>query len=247
MLFAVSCFATSRRSAARLFKNRAASAAVVFSLAVVPVVLFLGATVDYARYVRSKADLQQAVDSAVLAGVRAASTQRTTVAGSMLSGAAGQATFAALSATWKTNADGSFTGAATASLKLLFASAFGVNTATIGASATAAATSGASSATKVCALVLDPASSQTFLVTSNVTINAPSCEIDVVSTAAPAAIFNSGDTFNLAKICVAGGNVIQNGGAVGSLARRRISSSTTNVLPEAPASLAKVAPLIVQR
>jgi Flp pilus assembly protein TadG len=71
---------------------------------------------------------------------------------------------------------------------------------------TSSATAGASG-NPVCILVLDPSSSQTLLVNSGVTLNAPSCEIDVASTSSNAAIFNS-SLPNVAKVCVAGGSTV---------------------------------------
>lgn len=65
--------------------------------------------------------------------------------------------------------------------------------------------------------MLDPTATQALLVNSNVTLNSTNCQIDVASTANPAAIFNSGDVFNVSKICVKGANTIQNGGSVSSL------------------------------
>ena len=85
------------------------------------------------------------------------------------------------------------------------------------ATAASVTSTSTSSTNKVCILVLDPSASQALLVNSNVTLNSTNCEIDVASTASPAAVFNSGDVFNIPKICVKGTNTIQNGGTVGVL------------------------------
>ena len=63
-----------------------------------------------------------------------------------------------------------------------------------------------------CLLVLDPSASQSLLVNSGASVSAPDCEIHVKSTANPAAIFNSGSTIDSKRICIAGANIIDNGG-----------------------------------
>lgn len=114
------------------------SPAVVFSLAAFPAILFAGAAIDYAQLVRSRTELQHALDRAVLAGAKAASAQRNSVAATILAGVIASSSFTDVTADWKNNPDGSFSGLATASRTLLFASVFGQGAATIGAAATAA-------------------------------------------------------------------------------------------------------------
>jgi hypothetical protein len=81
--------------------------------------------------------------------------------------------------------------------------------------ATAAATA-SSTGPSVCVYVLGTGS-QTLTVNSNFNLSAPNCEVDVASTASPAAIFDSGTNFNTMKTCVAGA-VTNNGATVGGLA-----------------------------
>lgn len=97
-------------------------------------------------------------------------------------------------------------------LPLLFSGLFLSTNPTVAASATATNGGGSS----VCIYVLAPSSSQALLVNSNFNLNAPNCEIDVASTASPAAIFDSGSTLSVKKTCVAG-SVTNNGGTVGGL------------------------------
>jgi Flp pilus assembly protein TadG len=83
--------------------------------------------------------------------------------------------------------------------------------------ATAAATA-SSTGPSVCIYVLGTGS-QTLTVNGGFSLSAPNCEVDVASTASPAAIFNSGTTFNTMKTCVAGA-VTNNGATIGGLASR---------------------------
>lgn len=96
-------------------------------------------------------------------------------------------------------------------LPLLFSKLFLSSHPTVSASATATNNSGPS----VCIYVLAPSTSQALLVNSDFDLNAPNCEIDVASTASPAAIFDSGSTLNVKKTCIAGSSVTNNGGTVG--------------------------------
>jgi hypothetical protein len=66
-----------------------------------------------------------------------------------------------------------------------------------------------------CIYVLSSAS-QSLLVNSDFSLNAPDCQIDVASTSSTAAIFDSGSTLTVQKTCVAG-NVTNNGATVGGL------------------------------
>ena len=91
-----------------------------------------------------------------------------------------------------------------------------------GLTTTSAATAGASG-NPVCILVLDPSSSQTLLVNSGVTLDAPSCQIDVASTSPSAAIFNS-SLPNVAGVCVAGGSTL-NGSTINNLANNCTTAS----------------------
>jgi Flp pilus assembly protein TadG len=187
----------------------------MFALAAVPLIVAAGAAVDYARVVTGHAVLQQAVDAAVLAGAAAPTGSRNAVAGKTLSAAIGQLNLTGVTPSWATNADGSFTGVATGAQPLVLSSLIGMRSMNIRATATGIATASAVPSTKkVCALVLDPAATQAFLVNANVTINAPNCEIDVASTGSNAAVFNAGDTFNMDRICLKGVSTLQNGGPV---------------------------------
>ncbi len=200
----------------RIFSDRRASVATFFAVAFVPLMIAGGAAVEYARLLDARAHLQEAVDSSVLAGVKVATAQRGGVAGAMLTASmANMKGFTgSASPIWTNNANGTFTGAVSASYVTSFLGLIGVHNVTVHVTATAGL---GQSATSICLLALDPSANQSLLVNSNVTINGSACEIDVASTGNPAAIFNSGDTFNVSRICVAGASVIQNGGPVTGL------------------------------
>lgn len=60
-----------RKSFSRILRNENGDTAVIFALSAIPVLLALGAGVDYARYTDTQTHLQAALDSAALAGAAA--------------------------------------------------------------------------------------------------------------------------------------------------------------------------------
>ena len=111
---------------------------------------------------------------------------------------------------------GTYQVAATATVATTFMKIAKINVVTIGATATAVI-SASTNTDNVCLLALSQNASPGLLANSDVTINASSCEIDVASTGNPAATFNSGDTFNVSKICVAGTQILNNNGSMSQL------------------------------
>ncbi|MDF2114719.1 pilus assembly protein [Roseiarcaceae bacterium H3SJ34-1] len=200
----------------RFRQNRSASMAVTFSLALVPILIGTGIAIDYSRSLAVKARLQTALDSATMTVAQTTNTDATTLGTTVLNASLADTHASMVVGSWSRGSDGSATGTATAVVATTFLNLIHRADVTVSAASKVAAKSTAS-LSNVCILVLDPASSQTLLVNSGVTINAPNCEIDVASKGSPAAIFNSAATLNVAKICVAGTNTIQNGGTVSAL------------------------------
>jgi Flp pilus assembly protein TadG len=203
------------RSASTLRSARSGSAAVTFGVALIPLAAGVGAAVDYSRAIEVKAKLQSALDVAVLAGVNATSGKTTTAGNAFTANFSGSVA-QNVSSSFTANADGSLNGTAQAAVPTTVLAILKVSAINVSASAKATlGNSGSSSASStVCLLLVDPTAGQSLLVNGGAKINAPDCEIDVRSTANPAAIFNSGTTLNVKKICVAGSNVIMNGGTL---------------------------------
>lgn len=182
-----------------------------------------GAAIDLSRASGARSELQGALDTAVLGAVIAEPAKRNGVADRIFQAAFSARGLGMVAPAWTNNPDGSFSGAATVVVENTLMKLAGRQTTSVSANATAindntgvtpppADINGAS-----CIYVLDPDASQALLVNSPVAINAPNCRIEVFSQANPAAIFNSGFSHNLKKICVKGSNVIQNGGSVTAL------------------------------
>ncbi|MGA0594968.1 TadE/TadG family type IV pilus assembly protein [Enterovirga sp. CN4-39] len=188
----------------RFIRDKRGNIAVIFSLALLPLVGATGSAVDYSRASFERSRLQAAIDAAVLRGAETEAATQNAAATKAFADIYGSATPVPA---FTANADGSFTGTARASVQTQFMRAFGKTS--IPVTVTATAVAGDAPQGAVCVLLLEP-SAQGLTLNSGASINAPNCEIDVKSTANPAAMFNSGSTFNFEKVCVQGANVTQN-------------------------------------
>ncbi|MGA2125578.1 MAG: pilus assembly protein TadG-related protein [Xanthobacteraceae bacterium] len=192
--------------------------AIIFAIALLPVVGALGIGIDYARGNRVRSELQTALDAAVLAAAKQPAGQQATTADNVFSANfTDQSITPTPSPTFVVNADGSVTGTARTTVPTSFLQILqlppilpGPQKMQVSASATAVSAPAGTPA-NVCILLVDPSAAQSLTVNANAKINAPTCEIDVVSTASPAAAFNSPNTLSVANICVKGSTDILNG------------------------------------
>jgi Flp pilus assembly protein TadG len=194
------------RFLAQFYRHSKGNIAWVYALAMVPLTLAAGAGIDFVTAIDAKTALQNAIDSAVLAGASAGnstSAAATVFASEPLSkfGVTGSPVFTV-------NSDSSFTGKVTATVPVSFLSLAGIKTLTVQVSATAKV-GGTSTA---CILVLDKTASQALLMNNGADIEAPKCEVHVASTGYPAAVFNAQTTISSAKTCIAGTSILDNNG-----------------------------------
>mgnify|MGYP000848169113 FL=1 len=204
--------ATFRRIKSRLtdiFEDRSGNIAIIAALGAIPLVLAIGIAIDYSRTSSAKSDLQEAVDAAVLAGARDGTSSWTTVAAKMLSSSVKTKDFTVASSSFTTDASGNYVGTAAGSIKTTFASVVSVQSISIGATATVAVKAASD---KACILLLNTSASPGLLLNSGAIINAPNCQVHIKSTGNPAATFNASTTLSTKKICLAGTNVLDNGG-----------------------------------
>ncbi|MGH6990382.1 MAG: TadE/TadG family type IV pilus assembly protein, partial [Stellaceae bacterium] len=210
---------SSWRALKHLATDRRGAGFMMFALLLGPIVLATGAAVDYARLEQFKTSLQSAVDAAALAGAAvytsgsdngnaiSVAENYITAGEANLPGHVGTVTPAitATNITGGANPGYTVTVEATGTIAATF---MRLLTPTLEASASAAAVH---PATQVCIMVLDPSSSQSFLVNSGVDLEAPNCMIDVASLSSSAAMINS-SLPNIAGLCIHG-NAVVNGGA----------------------------------
>jgi len=199
---------------------------VVFALSFVAVVGAVGAALDFNSALSARHNLQDALDSAVLAGVTASSASQQSVASQTftqnlsssisLSSQSYSASSASSSSAGTVTTSNQLAGSATGHAQTYMLQLFGISQVNVSVKATAIASKQQSGATP-CIYVLDPSGSQALLVNSGASVTAPGCEIDVASTGNPAAIFNSGSSLNFRKLCLKGTQTIQNSTTVANL------------------------------
>jgi Flp pilus assembly protein TadG len=208
----------------RIAQDRRGNIGLTFALMLVPILTVAGAAIDYARLEQFKTQLQATVDSAALSGAAvytssSQSSNATTVATNyvtsnvaQLPGHVGSVTPTVSASLVSSGGNSGYTVTVSATVTMATTLLRLINqTLNVSASATAV-----NPTTKVCILVLDPSSSQTFLVNSGVTFTAPSCEIDVASDSSTAAMINSALP-NIARLCVAGSSTVNGGVTVNNL------------------------------
>ncbi|WP_315796802.1 Tad domain-containing protein [Bradyrhizobium sp. SZCCHNRI3043] len=200
---------TLRDRAWRFGRAKDGQISMIFAITIVPILVSVGAAVDFAKSSDTRAQLQKSVDAAVLAGVTQASAQQVSTASAVFSGSFKGRFGTGTTATFTPNSDGSLSGTATTSVKTSFLNVMG--TTSLGVTASATAKAGAQTTSPVCILLVSTINAQSLLVNSGAQLNAPSCEIHVLSTQSPAAMFNA--TLNVKRICIKGTNITKNGGA----------------------------------
>lgn len=186
----------------------------IFALLFAVVMGAAGAGLDYSRATRTQTRLQAALDAAVLAGASKGETLQVAAAQEMFDRNISRVDAKAVAASFST-ASGILTGTASAQTSATLTRFFGVTNIPVGA--VSAASTGSASSSRVCVYVLDPTATQSLLVNSGAEVEAPTCEIHVASKASPAAIFNASSTIDSPRICIAGTNIIDNGGTHANL------------------------------
>jgi Flp pilus assembly protein TadG len=203
----------------RLRASTSGNLTMMVALSALPVFAAIGVAIDYSRHNDAEARIAAALDGAVLAGaatdtdnVKAAQDYfDANIAADGLKNI--QRSFTLTSATSIT-----VTGTAGASLDTVFGSIGGYPDYHVAVEAAAARSASTTTTTttnngvKLCILALSPTASQSLLANSGADVNAASCEIHVRSTANPAAIFNAGTNIKSKNTCIAGTNIIDNGG-----------------------------------
>jgi Flp pilus assembly protein TadG len=206
-----------KRALARFAADRRGNIALIAGLAAVPLVVVVGVAIDYTRAAGSRADLQSAIDAAVLAGARDASASWTTVASTMLDASlSGDTTVSITSRSFTKDASGNYVGTVAGKVPTSFTSLLSISSIDVAATATAVVKT---TSDNVCILLLDASASPGLLLNTGATINAPNCQVHVKSTGNPSATFNAGTTLSTKKICLAGTSTLDNGGTHPNLAK----------------------------
>lgn len=199
----------------RFLADRGGQIVVIVALAALPMMMGIGMAIDFSRASSARAEMQAAMDAAVLAGAKDGTTSWTTVADKTFTGAL-DTSVTVTSKSFGYDADGNYKGTAAASLATSVAGLFSIDALALQVTATAVKPV---TANKVCILLLSTTASPGLLLNSGANLSAPDCQVDVKSTANPAATFNAGTVFTTKKTCVAGSQVLDNGGSHASLTK----------------------------
>lgn len=192
----------------RFHRDEGGSVAITFAAALVAMLVMAGVGIDYGRSLSLKSDMQQALDSAVLAAVKLDPDSRDEGARKFFDEGLGSSEAENLQVSFTSLGDNKVSGRARAEIKTTLTGLLGISTLTIETTAEAEASGGA----EVCVLALSRTATQQLLLNSGASVDAPDCEVHAKSTASPAAIFNAGTTLATARICLAGNSIIDNGG-----------------------------------
>jgi Flp pilus assembly protein TadG len=191
-------------------KTNTGNASVIAAIAAIPLFGAAGVAIDYIRQGQALSTLQAAVDAAALAGA-AADSNHVQAAEKFFDANVDEGKFLTVSRECSSTGTIEVNCDVTATIRSTYTSLFGFDDLAISTTATAVRSAGAPESV-VCIMTLAPSASQSFLVNSGADVEAEGCEVHVKSTANPAAIFNSGTTIDTDKICIAGSQIIDNGG-----------------------------------
>jgi Flp pilus assembly protein TadG len=191
------------------------SVSVVFAIALIPVVMLVGAAIDYSRASSARTHLQAAMDAAVLAGASRRSDQ-TATAQTVFSAHLQSGQYTLKGASFSLGGDASVTGTASADVATSLLAAVSIDALSVSVTATAKPVR----TSNVCVLLVDPTAAQPLLVNGGASLKAPNCEVHVRSGGSPAAIFNSGSSFVTKRTCLAGSSPIYNSTSVANVETR---------------------------
>lgn len=189
-------------------RDERGSVAIIFAVALSAILIAVGVGIDQGRKLALEARLQQALDSAVLAGVKMDLDGRDAGAKKFFDANVAGAETEAFNVSFASDGADKYSGRARASIPTTLTGLLGVSQMHVEVDAVAEATGGAD----VCILAVSKTASQQILLNSGAKVEAPKCELHAKSTASPAAIFNSGTTLNTHRTCLAGTSIIDNGG-----------------------------------
>ncbi|MDH4982251.1 pilus assembly protein [Hyphomicrobium sp. D-2] len=198
--------------ASRLARKDDGAVAIMIAFLFVLVAMGAGIAIDYGRTVHAQTKMQAALDSAVLAGARAAEGEQISVAEKMFTTNFDQNAASNVSTAFQSYGDGVFGGTATGVVKTTLAGILGVKQLDVGVLSKAKGVGmGQTDEGVFCILALDKTASQALLLNSGAEIKAPDCEIHVESKANNAAVFNAGTVVESPRICIESTSVLING------------------------------------
>lgn len=201
---------TRRRPAllARFLDEERGATTLIFGLVAVSLVSFTGVTIDYGRASQTKSRLQSALDTAVIAGLKAGPGTGADVATRVFMSTFEGASAQGVQRNFTYSSDGALVGTASTPVKFTFGRLFGQSQLTV-----SSRTEGVLQQPpgRVCILLLDPTKPESLRVNGGVDLIAPECEVHIHSSAQPAAVFNGNSVFDTRRLCIKSAHYTANG------------------------------------
>jgi Flp pilus assembly protein TadG len=198
-------------SGRRFAGDERGSTAIVFALALLPVMAAAGAALDYSRASQMRTKLQAVIDAAVLTGLKASSTQRAATAESYVRSALAPRNVAIDQLAFTPTASQGLRGRVKVRMTSLFGNILGTNGIAVAAGSEGFVRAAAAAGGNVCLMLMDPSAAETLRVNGGATVKAPNCEVHVHTSANVGAVFNGNATFDVKRICLKGSGYIANG------------------------------------
>ncbi|MEP6355117.1 MAG: pilus assembly protein TadG-related protein [Hyphomicrobiales bacterium] len=190
------------------FKNNIqGSMAIVLSIASLPLVLAAGVGIDYSRQIATRLDIQNALDSALLAAATQPSANRQATAQNIYNLNLTKINMASTSAVFDFSDPNALSASATVSIPTTLIAIAGFKTLSVTAQSSVVIPTVAANGPCIYTLTQGD---RGLIVNSGANIIAPKCEIHTHSLGAQTASFNSGINLDLARICIAGFNATDN-------------------------------------
>jgi Flp pilus assembly protein TadG len=194
-----------RQHGRRLIARRDASVLPVFALTLVPLAGMVGAALDYSRATNIRAELQQALDIALLAGARDGTTNWANVAASVFNGNLKLSGVSVSAPTFNLNGNRAYTGSVSASVQTEILGVMGVSA--INVSVEAIASVASTTGTYYCVMALNQNERGALTLTGNasILIHAPKCVVQVNSNDVYAVDMTGNTSIQSVANCFVGG------------------------------------------
>jgi len=191
----------------RFAHQREGSVLPIFTLTLIPIMAAVGAAIDYSRASNLRAELQSALDAAVLAGARDNTADWANVAVNVFNGSFQPKAGSVGSPTFTLNADGTFVGSAMGAIPTSVLGVMGISTIPVNASSTVMVAP-TSPNEQYCVLALNLTANSAVQVTGNgsITINAPNCVLQVNSKSGTAVDLTGNASIRSSDNCFVGGS-----------------------------------------
>lgn len=185
--------------------------AILFVIASLGLLLAAGAAIDMQRKYATRNYYQEALDIAVVAGLRSAGdpVQAAQTAFNHVRAASPERIAGVAATPTFTTGANELTGVVNFAMPTSFLKAVGFS----GLSINVRSTARRAALGSLCFYVKDSAAPQAFLVNSGAHVDAPDCEAHVATSASPAAIYNAGSSIVTQRTCIRGNTIVDNGGS----------------------------------